>query len=96
MESINFYLQNDVLLCIDNNLIRYKPIKVSECIGKDYYDNVVHLLWDLDEIPEDFKFPQSFSRITFAYLFNSNVNGLLPPFHGTTSDRTVCHHRRPS
>ena len=56
MELINYYLQDDKLLCISNTLLRYKPVKISKCIEKDYYDNVVHLIWDFNEISEDFNY----------------------------------------
>ena len=74
MELINYYLQDDRLLCIDKTLLRYEPIQISKCLGAKYYDNVVHLIWDLEEIPVDFVFPRVLKRLTFHDNFNNEVN----------------------
>ena len=74
LELVNYYLQNDKLLCLDKNLLRYKPQKLSECIGKDYYDNVVDLTINLQELPDGFVYPKALRKLYFGSYFNQEVD----------------------
>jgi len=75
LELINYYLQDDRLLCIDKTLLRYEPIQISKCLGAEYYDNVKHLIWDwkeipFEEIPVDFVFPRALKQLTCKDSFD--------------------------
>ena len=74
MDLINYFLQDDKILFLDNNLYRYRPICLSSSYDKFYYDNIMDLIVDVEKLPRDFRFPKALRKITFKTKFNQEVD----------------------